>query len=106
MSRALDLLSLEYLVESGACVEGMPDDRVAACRRYDEAGVDTLLCLVNPYSIPHETVMQPIELMGRRSSRSSARRLRRRRNRERTATRRGTASALSAAAPSAARRGP
>ncbi len=64
-SGALDLLSLEYLVESGACVVGTPDDCVAACRRYEEAGVDTLLCLVNPYSIPHETVMQTIELMRR-----------------------------------------
>lgn len=36
-----------------------------SCRRYEEAGVDTLLCLVNPYNIPHGTVMQTIELMGR-----------------------------------------
>jgi alkanesulfonate monooxygenase SsuD/methylene tetrahydromethanopterin reductase-like flavin-dependent oxidoreductase (luciferase family) len=64
-SGALDLLSLDYLVETGACVVGTPDDCVAACRRYEEAGVDTLLCLVNPYKIPHEAVMQTIELMGR-----------------------------------------
>jgi alkanesulfonate monooxygenase SsuD/methylene tetrahydromethanopterin reductase-like flavin-dependent oxidoreductase (luciferase family) len=64
-SGALDLLSLEYLVESGACVVGTPDDCLAACRRYEEAGVDTLLCLVNPYDIPHAAVMQTIELMGR-----------------------------------------
>ncbi|HEX8803774.1 MAG TPA: LLM class flavin-dependent oxidoreductase, partial [Acidimicrobiales bacterium] len=64
-SGSLDLLSLDYLVESGACVLGTPDDCLAACRRYEEAGVDTLLCLVNPYRIPHEAVMQTIELMGR-----------------------------------------
>ena len=64
-SGALDLLSLEYLVESGACVVGTPDDCLAACQRYEEAGVDTLLCLVNPYSIPHDAVMRTIELMGR-----------------------------------------
>ena len=63
-SGGLDLLSLEYLVESGACVVGTPDDCIAACRRYEEAGVDTLLCLVNPFEIAHETVMQTIELMG------------------------------------------
>ena len=28
------------------------------------AGFDTLLCLVNPYRIPHEAVMETIELMG------------------------------------------
>lgn len=62
---ALDLLSLEYLIENGACVLGTPEQCVAACKRYEEAGVDLLLCLVNPYKIPHEKVMQTIELMGR-----------------------------------------
>ena len=60
----LDLLSLEYLAETGACVLGTPDQCIEACRRYEEAGVDLLLCLVNPYRIGHEAVMQTIELMG------------------------------------------
>lgn len=47
-SGALDLLTLDYLVEAGACVLGTPTDCVEACRQYEEAGVDTLLCLVNP----------------------------------------------------------
>jgi len=59
----LDLLSLEYLVETGACVVGTPADCLEACRRYEEAGVDLLLCLVNPYKIPHESVMETIELI-------------------------------------------
>ena len=61
---SLDLLSLEYLAESGASAVGTPDDCVEACRRYEEAGVDLLLCLVNPYNIPHAAVMQTIDLMG------------------------------------------
>ena len=61
---SLDLLSLEYLADAGACVLGTPDDCIEACRRYEEAGVDLLLCLVNPYQIPHEKVMQTIELFG------------------------------------------
>jgi alkanesulfonate monooxygenase SsuD/methylene tetrahydromethanopterin reductase-like flavin-dependent oxidoreductase (luciferase family) len=60
----LDLISLEYLVDSNACVVGTPDECLEACRQYQEAGVDLLLCLVNPYKIPHEAVMQTIELMG------------------------------------------
>jgi alkanesulfonate monooxygenase SsuD/methylene tetrahydromethanopterin reductase-like flavin-dependent oxidoreductase (luciferase family) len=64
-SGGLDLLSLEYLSEAGACVLGTPDDCIEACRRYEEAGVDLLLCLVNPYSVSHESVLQTIELMGR-----------------------------------------
>ena len=34
------------------------------CEQYEAAGVDLLLCLVNPYKIGHEAVMQTIELMG------------------------------------------
>lgn len=60
----LDLLTMEYLTESDAAVVGTPDDCVKTCRRYEEAGIDMLLCLVNPYRIAHETVMQTIELMG------------------------------------------
>ena len=60
----LELLTLEYLAETGACVLGTPDDCTELCRRYEEAGVDLLLCLVNPYKIPHDAVMQTIEMMG------------------------------------------
>jgi alkanesulfonate monooxygenase SsuD/methylene tetrahydromethanopterin reductase-like flavin-dependent oxidoreductase (luciferase family) len=60
----LDLLTLEYLAEAGACVLGTPDDCLELCKKYEAAGVDLLLCLVNPYKIGHEQVMQTIELMG------------------------------------------
>jgi alkanesulfonate monooxygenase SsuD/methylene tetrahydromethanopterin reductase-like flavin-dependent oxidoreductase (luciferase family) len=62
---SLDLLSLEYLVDSGACVLGTPDQCLEACKRYEAAGVDLLLCLVNPYKVPHDKVMQTIDLIGR-----------------------------------------
>ena len=62
---SLDLLSLEYLVDTGACVLGTPDQCADACKRYEAAGVDLLLCLVNPYRIGHEQVMQTIDLMGK-----------------------------------------
>ncbi len=61
---SLDLLTLEYLAETGACVLGKPDQCIENCRRNEAAGVDQLLCLVNPYKIPHDKVMQTIELMG------------------------------------------
>ena len=60
----LDLLTLEYLVDANACVLGTPEECLEACRAYEAAGVDLLLCLVNPYKISHEAVMQTIELMG------------------------------------------
>jgi alkanesulfonate monooxygenase SsuD/methylene tetrahydromethanopterin reductase-like flavin-dependent oxidoreductase (luciferase family) len=60
----LDLLTLEYLAESGACVLGTPEECLEMCKRYQEAGVDLLLCLVNPLKIPHDAVMRTIQLMG------------------------------------------
>jgi len=61
----LDYLTLEYLADNHACVLGTPEECLDACRRYEAAGVDLLLCLVNPYKISHESVMQTIELMGK-----------------------------------------
>jgi alkanesulfonate monooxygenase SsuD/methylene tetrahydromethanopterin reductase-like flavin-dependent oxidoreductase (luciferase family) len=61
----LELLSLDILLDINACVCGTPDEAVEMCKRYEAAGVDLLLCLVNPYKIPHDKVMQTIELMGK-----------------------------------------
>ena len=42
-SRALlDLMRLEYLIDSNACVLGTPDECIESCRAYEEAGVDLL----------------------------------------------------------------
>lgn len=62
---SLNLLDLEYLTANSACVLGTPEQCLETCRRYAAAGVDLLLCLVNPYKIPHEKILQTIELMGR-----------------------------------------
>lgn len=32
--------------------------------RHEDAGCDLLFCIVNPYKIPHEQVMESIELIG------------------------------------------
>jgi alkanesulfonate monooxygenase SsuD/methylene tetrahydromethanopterin reductase-like flavin-dependent oxidoreductase (luciferase family) len=61
---SLDLLSLEYLDDSGACVLGTPEQCLESCKRYEAAGVDLLLCLVNPFKIPHDAVMRTIQMMG------------------------------------------
>ncbi len=60
----LDMISLEYLMDTPACVLGTPEECIETCRLYQEAGIDLLLCLVNPYNVSHEAVMQTIELMG------------------------------------------
>jgi len=60
-----DLVNFDYLKDSKAAITGNPDQVIEACKAYEEAGVDLLLCLLNPYKIPHEQVMQTIELMGK-----------------------------------------
>jgi alkanesulfonate monooxygenase SsuD/methylene tetrahydromethanopterin reductase-like flavin-dependent oxidoreductase (luciferase family) len=61
----LDQISLEGLLGLRACIAGTPDDVVELVRAYEATGADLLLCLVNPYDIPHDKVMQTIELIGR-----------------------------------------
>jgi alkanesulfonate monooxygenase SsuD/methylene tetrahydromethanopterin reductase-like flavin-dependent oxidoreductase (luciferase family) len=62
---AMGQLTIDYLRDSGSAVMGDPDACIAAAKRYEAVGCDLLLCLVNPYKIPHEKVMQTIELMGK-----------------------------------------
>jgi alkanesulfonate monooxygenase SsuD/methylene tetrahydromethanopterin reductase-like flavin-dependent oxidoreductase (luciferase family) len=59
-----ELLQFDNLKELNAVIVGDPAEVVERCRAYEAAGVDLLLCLVNPYNVPHEKVMQTIELMG------------------------------------------
>jgi alkanesulfonate monooxygenase SsuD/methylene tetrahydromethanopterin reductase-like flavin-dependent oxidoreductase (luciferase family) len=47
-------------------VVGTPDECLAKLARYEEAGVDQLLCYLNFGYLPHEAVMKSIELLGTR----------------------------------------
>ena len=62
---SLDALNFEFLRDSGSAVVGGPERCIELAKRYEAAGCDLLLCLVNPYKIPHEKVMKSIELMGK-----------------------------------------
>jgi hypothetical protein len=61
----LDQIPFSYLKDSGAVLVGDPDQVTRTCKRSEAAGCDTLICLMNPLKIPHEKVMQTIELMGK-----------------------------------------
>ncbi len=62
--RLTDYMTMEYMCENSCCVVGDPDDCIRLCQEYEAAGVDMLLCLVNPYKISHDKVMQTIRMMG------------------------------------------
>ena len=58
-------LTFDFLDGVGATIVGDPDRCIETAKRYKTAGCDLLLCLVQPWKIPHEKVMRSIELLGR-----------------------------------------
>jgi alkanesulfonate monooxygenase SsuD/methylene tetrahydromethanopterin reductase-like flavin-dependent oxidoreductase (luciferase family) len=63
----LDLsgLTFEVLDDMGAVIVGTPERCIERVRRYQQAGCDQLLCLMNPYNVPSAAVSRSIELFGR-----------------------------------------
>jgi alkanesulfonate monooxygenase SsuD/methylene tetrahydromethanopterin reductase-like flavin-dependent oxidoreductase (luciferase family) len=64
-SGGLDALTFDYIKEVGAAMVGDPDRCIEIAKRYEAAGCDVLLCLGNPYNMPHDQVMASIELLGK-----------------------------------------
>jgi alkanesulfonate monooxygenase SsuD/methylene tetrahydromethanopterin reductase-like flavin-dependent oxidoreductase (luciferase family) len=60
----LDHMNFDFLKDSGSAVVGSPARCIEIAKRYEAAGCDLLLCLVNPYKIPHDKVMRSIRLLG------------------------------------------
>jgi alkanesulfonate monooxygenase SsuD/methylene tetrahydromethanopterin reductase-like flavin-dependent oxidoreductase (luciferase family) len=62
---ALDAITFDYIKEAGAAMVGGPDRCVEIAKRYEAAGCELLFCLLNPYDISHEQVMNSIEHLGK-----------------------------------------
>jgi alkanesulfonate monooxygenase SsuD/methylene tetrahydromethanopterin reductase-like flavin-dependent oxidoreductase (luciferase family) len=60
----VDLVNFDYLKDTNAVIVGDPEEVVRRCKEYEAAGVDLLLCLINPHAISHAHCMETIELMG------------------------------------------
>lgn len=58
-------LNFDALMGKNSVICGDPDEVIERARLYEGAGVDQLLCLVDPHAMPHEKVLETIELMGR-----------------------------------------
>ncbi len=61
----LSTADLEKRIESGSVMIGDPEDCLRVARIYESAGVDELLLLVQVGAVPHEKVVQTIELLAR-----------------------------------------
>src|SRR5580704_8972414 len=61
----LSLADLDKRIEAGAVMVGDPEDCLKVAKIYESAGVDLLLMLVQVGAVPHEKVMQTIDLIGK-----------------------------------------
>lgn len=57
--------TVEDHLDSGAFVFGDPDTCIEGMKRYQEAGVDQVLCFMQMGRLPHSKVMDSIELFGK-----------------------------------------
>lgn len=55
---------IEQFDKEDMVIVGTPDECLQKCLRYDEVGVDQLLCYLNFGYLPNEAVMKSIELLG------------------------------------------
>jgi alkanesulfonate monooxygenase SsuD/methylene tetrahydromethanopterin reductase-like flavin-dependent oxidoreductase (luciferase family) len=62
---SLEYLTMDYLLDTHACVCGDPERAIEMFKAYEATGCDLVFCLFNPYNVSHDAVMQTIELMGR-----------------------------------------
>jgi alkanesulfonate monooxygenase SsuD/methylene tetrahydromethanopterin reductase-like flavin-dependent oxidoreductase (luciferase family) len=65
-SRARGEFDITEFDREDMVIVGTPDECLEKLARYDEAGVDQLLCYLNFGYLPHEAVMKSIELLGTR----------------------------------------
>jgi alkanesulfonate monooxygenase SsuD/methylene tetrahydromethanopterin reductase-like flavin-dependent oxidoreductase (luciferase family) len=61
----LSMADLDKRIETGAVMVGDPEDCLKVAKRYESAGADLLLVLVQVGAIPHEKSMQTIELLAK-----------------------------------------
>ena len=50
---------------SGAFAMGNPDTIIEVMKKYQEAGIDQVLCFLQPGNLAHTRIMDSIKLMGR-----------------------------------------
>ncbi len=58
-------VNLQFLIDNGMCVVGNPDTCIKQIERIQQAAdLDTFLCMMQFWSIPHEKTMHAIDLFG------------------------------------------
>ncbi len=61
----MSLADLDKRIEKGAVMVGDPEDCLKVAKFYESAGTDLLLMLVQVGAVPHDKVMQTVDLIGK-----------------------------------------
>ena len=57
-------LNFDAMMGKNSVIAGDPDEVIERAKQYEAAGVDQLLCLMNPHDVSNENILQTIKLMG------------------------------------------
>jgi alkanesulfonate monooxygenase SsuD/methylene tetrahydromethanopterin reductase-like flavin-dependent oxidoreductase (luciferase family) len=60
----LDAMNFDYMNQNDMIICGDPETCIRKVKRYQEAGVQQLLCMMQLYSIPHQKIMDSLKLWG------------------------------------------
>jgi len=60
----LDAMNFDYMNQNDVIICGDPETCIRKVKRYQEAGVQQLLCMMQLYTIPHQKIMDSIKLWG------------------------------------------
>jgi hypothetical protein len=59
-------MDAQTLRERGIIIGGNPDSCIKGVQLYEDAGVDQVILIMQTETIPHEKVLQSIELFGKK----------------------------------------
>jgi alkanesulfonate monooxygenase SsuD/methylene tetrahydromethanopterin reductase-like flavin-dependent oxidoreductase (luciferase family) len=65
MSVDMNDITFDYLDQNDMIIVGDPDKCIQKVKRYQEAGCQQLLCFMQFYDIPHQKIMDSIDLWGK-----------------------------------------
>ena len=69
---AVAQLDANTLADRGVIIAGNPESCIKTIKTYEDIGVDQVMLIMQTETIPHDKVMESIELYGKRSFRPSA----------------------------------
>ena len=64
-NKVWDQLDAETLCDRAIVIAGNPDSCIEALKKHEAAGIDQMMIMMQTETVPHEKVMESIELFGK-----------------------------------------